>query len=88
MPIRHEAVNRLLELGLWICVCVCVCVCVYPFFPSCVCLSVFSLPSSSFHLGLGTQQPQGNCIPCVLACLSEAPGVIILRDIQRLHGLL
>jgi len=85
MPIRHEAVNRLLELGLWICVCVCVCIRFS--LRVCVCL-FFSLPSSSFHLGLCTQQPQGNCIPCVLACLSEAPGVIILRDIQRLHGLL
>ena len=46
MPIRHEAVNRLLELGLWICVCVCVCVCVCIRFSLrvCVCLSFPSLP--------------------------------------------
>ena len=41
MPIRHEAVNRLLELGLWICVCVCVCIRFS--LRVCVCL-FFSLP--------------------------------------------
>lgn len=53
--------------------------CVCPFFPSCVCLSVVFPPFLFFPLGPFQQQPQGNRIPCVLARLSEAPGVIILR---------
>lgn len=53
--------------------------CVCPFFPSCVCLSVVFPPFLFFPLGPFQQQPQGNRIAFVLARLSEAPGVIILR---------
>ena len=67
MSIRCEALNRLLDVRFWIRVCVCVSVCLslslslsFPL--------LFSLPSSSFHLGLSTYQPQDNQIPCMLTC--------------------